>query len=94
MDALRGDFGTFGSILRARTRKTSMSGGLPGTEAFRQTDDLVTGNPHMTGDLVAGNMSKVDPTHLTKLDQRSTILLQATRKLTELQEGPTAGWEE
>ena len=82
MDALQGGFGTIGSIIRARNvRKMSMSGGPPGTEAFRQTDDLVTGNPHMTA-------------HLTKLDRRSTILLQAARNPTELQERPTAGLEE
>lgn len=39
-------------------------------------------------------MSKVDPTTLTKLDRRSTILLQAARRPTELQEKSVAGYEE
>ena len=55
---------------------------------------MVAGHSRMTGDLVAGNMSTVDPAHLTKLDRQSTILLQAARKPTELQERSTAGWEE
>lgn len=38
-------------------------------------------------------MSKVDPTTL-KLDRRSTILLQATRRPTELQEKSISGWED
>lgn len=38
-------------------------------------------------------MSKVDPTTL-KLDRRSTILLQATRRPTELQEKSITGYEE
>jgi hypothetical protein len=38
-------------------------------------------------------MSKVDPTTL-KLDRRSTILLQATKRPTELQEKSISGFEE
>ena len=48
----------------------------------------------MTGDLVAGNMSKEDPARLTKLDRKSTILLQASRKPAELQEKSITGLEE
>ncbi|EGO00436.1 hypothetical protein SERLA73DRAFT_181034 [Serpula lacrymans var. lacrymans S7.3] len=39
-------------------------------------------------------MSKVDPTQLSKLDRRSTILLQASRQNTEAEEKSIAGTEE
>ena len=57
------------------------------------TDGLVAGDPHMTGGLVAGIMSKLNPAHPTKLDRRSTILLQASRKSLELQEKSIAELE-
>jgi hypothetical protein len=44
MDALRGGFGTIGSIIRARSaRKMSMSSGPPGAEAFRHRHSYASG---------------------------------------------------
>lgn len=44
MDALRGGFGTIGSIIRARSaRKKSMSDGPPGSEAFRHRHSYASG---------------------------------------------------
>lgn len=39
-------------------------------------------------------MSKVDPTHLSKLDRRSTLLLQAARSQTEVEEKGAIGIED
>ncbi|KAK0462546.1 magnesium transporter NIPA-domain-containing protein [Desarmillaria tabescens] len=39
-------------------------------------------------------MSKVDPTHLSKLDRRSTLLLQAARSQTEVEEKGAIGSED
>ncbi|KAK0213279.1 magnesium transporter NIPA-domain-containing protein [Desarmillaria ectypa] len=39
-------------------------------------------------------MSKVDPTHLSKLDRRSTLLLQAARSKTEVEEKGEIGTED
>ena len=54
MDALRGGFGTIGSIIRARTvRKMSTSGGLPGTEALRHRQSYASGaEGHRSADLL------------------------------------------
>jgi len=56
-------------------------------------------NPQTEGSSLVGlgitilQMSKVDPTTL-KLDRRSTLLLQANRQHTELQEKSISGFEE
>ena len=43
MDALRGGFGTIGSIIRARSMRKSMSGAPPGADAFRHRHPYAAG---------------------------------------------------